>query len=209
MTRGAEPMSATNDVFERSASLSPSKLDRLRRFDATTWNEMTVTFAPLVLRWVARAGLQAEDASDVVQEVFRGVAKTIGDFRRDRPGDTFRGWLFAITKHKLAEFQRRRRKTPMAIGGSDALGRLHQLAVDHDADALDPEDGFTDLVQRVFAMIRCEFNDQDVEAFQRIVIDGESPADVARQLGCSTNSVYLAKSRILRRLRQGLFEDLD
>lgn len=191
---------------ETSASISPSTLERLRGLDDDAWHRMSIAFAPLVLRWVLRAGLNAEDAKDVVQEVFRGVAGNIATFRRDRPGDTFRGWLFSITKKKLSDFFRQRRKTPLAIGGSGALQALQQIAMDDDPEGLNPDDGMQALVQRVFAIIRCEFNEQDLLAFLRIVVAGERPVDVAHEIGCSVNSVYLAKSRILRRLRQELCE---
>src|SRR5690349_18372378 len=69
---------------------------------------------------------QPEDAADVAQEVFRTVAARIQDFRRDRPGDTFRGWLWTITRHKIGDHLRRLQRQPSAAGGSDAqMGLLN------------------------------------------------------------------------------------
>jgi RNA polymerase sigma-70 factor (ECF subfamily) len=77
--------------------------------------------------WCRQAGPPAEDAADVRQEVFRTVAQSIATFRRDRPGDSFRGWLYATTRSRVADFRRRADRQPRAAGGSDAHERLMEL----------------------------------------------------------------------------------
>jgi RNA polymerase sigma-70 factor (ECF subfamily) len=169
---------------------------------------MSEAFAPLVYRWVLRAGLNPEDAKDVVQDVFRAVIVKIADFHRERPGDSFRGWLFAITRNKLGDFYRRRLRSPRALGGSDALRRLQQVETDDTSADGSPDDGIKALCDRALRLIRSEFKESDWRAFLHVVVNGQPPGDIARDLNISVNSVYLAKSRILRRLRQEL-GDLD
>jgi RNA polymerase sigma-70 factor (ECF subfamily) len=189
------------------SSFSASTLGRLRTRDPAAWNRLSVVFAPLIYRWALRAGLRSEDAKDVVQEVFKTVLMRISDFRRDRPGDTFRGWLAAITHNKLGEHFRRSRKMPQAVGGSDAFRSLEQVEEVLDFD-LDPDCGLRSLSERVISFIRSEFRDDHWKAFLRIVIKGDTTEEVALDLKMSVNAVYLAKSRILCRLRQEL-GDLD
>src|SRR4051812_31651419 len=74
-------------------------LQRLRQNEPAAWEIMVRLYGPLVARWCARAGVHGADADDVAQEVFRVAAGKLDAFRRDRPGDTFRGWLRGITRN--------------------------------------------------------------------------------------------------------------
>src|SRR5438105_11562758 len=88
--RGGKPPSST----ETSLGL----LERARTDDAAAWGRLVALYAPLVFHWCRRWGLQEEDAADVFQEVFRSVASHLGGFRKERAGDTFRGWLRTIAR---------------------------------------------------------------------------------------------------------------
>jgi RNA polymerase sigma-70 factor (ECF subfamily) len=142
----------------------------------------------------------------VLQEVFLRVAARIGDFRRDQEGDTFRGWLWVITRHKLGDWMRSQRARETAAGGNDAQ-QLLQEAPDSSAFSWPKPGEAGDLHWRALDLIRTEFEERTWQAFWRVVIDGQLPADVAADLQMARNAVYLAKSRILRRLREVLGED--
>lgn len=163
---------------------------------------MAELYTPLIFRWCLRAGLQANAAEDIVQEVFRVVAARIDGFTRQRPDGTFRGWLWQITRNKLGDYFRHLRNHPSGLGGSDALERWHQLATPEEpSSAADADDGLSDLCRRGLELVRAEFRPSTWDAFWRVLVDGQSPEDVAESLGLSVNAVYLAKSRVLRRLR--------
>ena len=78
-------------------STAASLLEQARAHDPAAWRRLVALYGPLVYSWARRWGLPAEDAADVVQEVFRAVVAHLGQYRRDRPGDTFRGWLWTIS----------------------------------------------------------------------------------------------------------------
>ena len=192
------------------SSLTSSLLERLRNNSPEAWRRLVHLFGPLVYQWCRHRGLQTADAGDVGQEVFRAVAVNIVSFRRDRPGDTFRGWLWAITKSKLADHWRQRQNHPASPGGSAAEAYLanleaSQASLDHDPPPKTPGS----LYQRALGLIQKEFQERTWKAFWRVAIDRCSPADVAAELGLSANAVYLAKSRVLRRLREELGELLE
>src|SRR5262245_5033284 len=84
-----------------SEPTSLTLVDRVRTRDEDAWKRLVGLYSPLVLYWCGRWGVRGEDARDVVQEVFQAVAAGIADFRRDRPGDTFRGWLRGVTRNKV------------------------------------------------------------------------------------------------------------
>jgi len=195
---------------EGPGSIGSSLLERLKVESPEAWRRLVHLFGPLVYQWCRRQGLQAADATDVGQEVFRVVACRIGRFRRDRPADTFRGWLWTITRSKIADHWRRRERQPQATGGSTAQIRLDELAAAEPAGP-PPSDPPTEssLYQRGLQLIQDEFTERTWKAFWRVAVDGRSPAEVAAETGLSVNSVYLAKSRVLHRLREELGDLLE
>ncbi|HUY31871.1 MAG TPA: sigma-70 family RNA polymerase sigma factor [Pirellulales bacterium] len=86
-----------------SEATSTSLLERVKTHDALAWRRLLALYGPLVYHWARQKRLQDQDASDIVQEVFRNVATHIGSFRRDREGDSFRGWLWTITRNKIRD----------------------------------------------------------------------------------------------------------
>ena len=191
---------------EEPSSISSSLLDRLKADSPEAWRRLAHLFGPLVYQWCRHNRLQPADANDVGQDVFRAVALKIGRFRRDRPGDTFRGWLWTITKHKIADHWRHCQGLPMARGGSSVQLWFADLP-DGESEGLDQPSGSetpSSLYQRALELVQDDFELRTWKAFWRVVVDGCLPADVADELNVSANSVYLAKSRVLRRLHEEL-----
>src|SRR5947209_3757789 len=107
------PSPASSGRFEKergAAQATPvSLLERVRAHETGAWRRLVELYQPLVGSWCARAGLRGADAEDVGQEVFAAAAAGLDGFRRDRPGDTFRGWLRGITRNHVALHFRRNR----------------------------------------------------------------------------------------------------
>ena len=194
---------------ERSSSTSThrSLLQRARGRDPAAWERMVALYGPLVLGWCRGWGLREEDAADVFQEVFQAVAAHLGSFRRDRSGDTFRGWLRTITRNKVTDLHRRQDREPAAAGGSEARVRLAQVPQATPAEGSAEDDGAVrGLLHRALEMIRGEFEPRTWEAFWQTAVEGRAAADVGAELGMSPGAVRVAKSRVLHRLRAELGE---
>ena len=58
-------------------------------------------------------------------------------------------------------------------------------------------------------VMQAEFEPSSWRAFWSMVVEGHSAAEVAQQLGISVGAVYVAKSRVLARLRQELHAFMD
>jgi RNA polymerase sigma-70 factor (ECF subfamily) len=187
-----------------SPSTSLGLLERAKALDQAAWERLVSLYSPLVYRWCRQAGLQSADAADVGQEVFRSVARKIADFRREREGDTFRGWLRTITRNKIRDSFRRKRTEVAGVGGSEAQAHLLQVqAGAWDKDDRSGDDGDRKILyRRVIELVHQEFAERTWQAFWRVAVEEQPPAEVARALGMSVNAVYLAKSRVLRRLRE-------
>jgi RNA polymerase sigma-70 factor, ECF subfamily len=196
---GAEPGPLSSTATSRSL------LDRARADDPGAWERLVGLYGPLVYRWCRRWDLQDHDVADVLQEVFQAVVAHLAGFRKERPGDTFRGWLWRITRNKVHDHFRRLGREPRGAGGSDAqqrLARLPDLPPDDEPPA--EEAGERELFFRALDLIRDEFAERTWLAFWRTAVEGQAARDVAADLAMSAGAVRVAKSRVLHRLREEL-----
>jgi RNA polymerase sigma-70 factor, ECF subfamily len=204
----AQPDSSTPKAAPSGAT-SPSLLLRVQANQSGAWERLVDLYAPLVYHWCKRASLPAEDAADVFQEVFRSVAEHVAGFRRDRAGDTFRGWLRTITRNKIHDLFRRRAGQAAAVGGTDAQLRL--LAVPDPLAEDDPSDEKV-LHQQLHAtleLIRGEFEPRTWQAFWLVQMEGRDTGHVGRELGMTTAAVRKSRLRVLQRLRLELGDLLE
>jgi RNA polymerase sigma-70 factor (ECF subfamily) len=191
-----------------STATSHDLLDQLKADDAQAWDRLVFLYAPLVYRWCRRWDLRDQDIADILQDVFQAVAAHIATFRKERAGDTFRGWLRTIARNKVQDHFRRLGREPGGVGGTDAQIRLTNLPAAELADDEESTDetGERLLLRRGLDLIRDEFEDRTWKAFWETTIEGRDTKDVALDLQMSPGAVRVAKSRVLRRLREELGE---
>lgn len=193
------------DTFETS----PSLIDQARGHDPEAWRRLTAIYAPLVYGWARKAGVREDDAPDVVQDVFRIVSTSLVRFRRERPEDTFRGWLLTITRNEIRNhFRRRSKEASTGEGGTTSLDRIHQFPdgngrADTD-DWHDEEAARHEVLRRAAELIRNDFEPHTWQAFWRSVVEGHETADIAADLGMTSNAIRQARHRILVRLKATL-----
>jgi RNA polymerase sigma-70 factor, ECF subfamily len=189
------------------SSTSSTLLQRVKSHDTEAWRRLVRLHGPLVFLWSCRSGLAREDAADVAQEVWAAVAKHVAEFRRDRPGDTFRGRLWTITRNKARD--RLRGQEPSAVGGTSVQRAMAEIPDDQtDSSQLVPNERQI-LMRRALELIQPEFEDRTWKAFWRAAVDQRPAAEVAAELAITPGAVRQAKYRILRRLREemdGLLE---
>ncbi len=182
---------------------SLSLIDRLKvaRPEDDDWERLQAIYLPLIQRWLRRVpGLTAE-ADDLAQEVLVVVIRELARFERRREG-SFRAWLRTITANKARNYCKQRDRRP-AIEMDWADGFLEQL--------VDPESALSrewdrehdeHVVQKLLAAVKGDFSATTWGAFCRLTLDHLPAAQVAEELGMPENAVLLAKSRVIRRLRQ-------
>ena len=164
-------------------------------------------------RWfysgAGQANCPAAEVEDIAQDVFAAAAASLPGFRRDRPGDTFRGWLRGIARNHVLLYFRRSKGRPQPEGGSEALRRLQDLP---DALASPPEDEakeVSQLYRRAVEQVRSEFQESTWQMFWWTVIEGRTPTALAAELNVTAAAVRQAKSRVLRRLKQEMGELIE
>lgn len=188
------------DLPENWTGTSSSLIGRVKADEAGAWDRLVTLYAPLLYHWCRRWKLQDEDLADVFQEVFKTLVIRIGGFRRERANDTFRGWLFTITRNKVLDHFRRR--------GHEVGAPLADVPA---PAATDPEE--QEALRRLFLrgldLIRGEFEERTWQAFWRTAVDGRAPRDVAPELSMTSGAVRVAKSRVLQRLREELGDSAE
>jgi RNA polymerase sigma-70 factor, ECF subfamily len=196
-TNAGQPTGDTNP------SVTASLLERLRAGQAGAWERLAGLYGGTVYVWCRRAGVPEADAADVSQEVFTAVARRIAEFRRERPGDSFRGWLWTITRNKVRDHWRRHADQARAAGGTTAQEVMQQVPEGAAPDSKVGAEGEPgDLYRRALELIRSEFEERTWRAFLMVTAEARLPADVAAELGTTPGAVYIAKSRVLKRLRE-------
>ena len=185
-------------------STSISLLRRLKQAAPDeAWRRFVDLYTPLLYHWVRRQGINAFDAADVVQEVFAVLVEKLPDFHYDSNG-SFRAWLRTVARNKCHDRHRinSKRKADVTI---DWVEPSHADDIELFSEA---EYGRA-LAQRALELMQTEFETKTWRACWESVVAGRSTTEISQELGISPNSVYLAKSRVLRRLREELDGLLD
>jgi RNA polymerase sigma-70 factor (ECF subfamily) len=165
------------------------------------WQEFVDLYGSVIYGFARKRGLQDADAADLMQDVLRSVSSAIGRLDYDRKHGTFRGWLFTITRNKVFNFLSARRIRPMASGDS----ATNQLLAEEPA-AADGADTWELEYQRRLASlamerVKSEFQNNTWQAFWLTAVEGLAAAEVAKRVGISPGAIYVAKSRVLARLK--------
>lgn len=175
--------------------------------DVESWSSFVATYRPLVFGFLRRRGLQDADAADLTQEVLSRVAAAIKAFEYDPAKGSFRGWLFTIVENCLRRFLAHE---PGQRGSGDTrmlrhLARLPAKAGAAGTNAAEDEwnrEYQRHLLQRAADEVCDEFQDDTWRAFWATAVDGRSPKAVAAELGMTVAAVYMAKHRVVSRLRE-------
>jgi RNA polymerase sigma-70 factor (ECF subfamily) len=186
---------------------SPSLVKRLASTPTDDdWRRLDELYRPLLRAWMKRAGVPASDVDDLVQDVLAVVFRKIGGFERRGKG-AFRAWLRTILTNQMGDYFGRQKRVPTATGDSGFLRRLGELespdcALSRLWDREHDEHVLAEAIKQVQG--QGDVTPVTWEAFRRHAREGEPAVQVAEALGLSLNAVLLAKSRVLKRLRQEL-----
>jgi RNA polymerase sigma-70 factor (ECF subfamily) len=183
----------------------PSLLERLRNpTESNTWHYFVALYTPLLYKWARGRGLQEADAGDLVQDVLVVLLRKLPEFRYD-PSKSFRAWLHTVALNCWRDRERRKASRPIE-GGAEGLA----LPVVPDSAEEFAEAEYRDyLFRRALELMQADFNPTTWKACWEHVVSGKTAAEVASELGITPGAVYVARSRVLARLRQELLHLID
>ncbi|MEO1529402.1 MAG: sigma-70 family RNA polymerase sigma factor [Planctomycetota bacterium] len=175
--------------------------------DSEAWDQFAEIYSPLVFDFARRGGMQDSDAADLVQEVMQEVATSIKQFDYDPAVGKFRSWLYKIAKRTSGHLRRRQARQPKGSGDSGAIQDLLNVADSNES----LEEAWNQQYQRQLIRwaadkIRDDFQKATWSAFWMTAVEGAPPQRVAEQLRLSVGSVYVAKNRVIKKLRMKIRE---
>jgi RNA polymerase sigma factor (sigma-70 family) len=183
-----------------------SLLVRLRDpHDRDAWGHFVEVYGPLIYGYARRRGLQDADAADVTQEVLQQLSHALPEFAYDRSRGTFRGWLFTLVHHRVYDLATRSRKREQGSGDTG-----HQLSLEQRPAPVQEAEWNEEWQRRLFQCaaewVRSSFEEPTWQAFWLTAVEGRKASDVASELGLTVGAVYIAKSRVVAKIKERVRE---
>lgn len=170
--------------------------------DDSAWRQFNEIYFPVLVAYARRRDCQQTDAEDIAQQCMTVISRSIQGFDYDPAKGRFKNWLFRIVENKMTDFRRKR---------NEAIGKTRDFQRTDPSTPTPQEIWDRQWEQQHFRWsldkIRCEVPAKTFTAFEMYALEQQPVALVSSQLGLTENQVYLAKSRILARLRQVMVEN--
>jgi len=181
---------------------STAILEGLRdRDNRTVWEAYVGRYRPLLIGYCKKLGLTGTDADDVAQEALLAFAKRYREGAYDRERGRLRAWLFGIVRNALADWRRQRPARDVQPATEGTTGFFARIPDGDRLADLWEEEWRKAVVRQCMEAVSSEVEPTTYRAFELFACQGWSAAQVAEHLGITTNAVFLAKHRVLRRMR--------
>lgn len=186
----------------------PSLIVRLTdQHDQAAWWDFVEIYEPFLAHLARRSGVPRGHVDDVTQQILMAVARSVRQFSDDGEEASFRRWIGRVARNTVIKYMTRMRRHVVGQGGSEALQRWDRVADDEDSALSDQYDH--ELVVWAANSVRKEFSESSWQAFWQTLIEGRNVDVVAQDLGLSRGAVYMARSRIVKRIRDKVAEVLQ
>ena len=169
--------------------------------DAEAWAQFVDLYGPLIYRFGKRKGLQDADAADLMQDVMQRISQSIKKFEYNPAIGRFRSWLFLIANQSISNLAKKIAKQPRGSGDSN-VARLIEEAASEDEEAVWEDEYRQHLLGWAMEQIKNQFTETTWMAFCRTAIDNRDAQQTADELGMTVGAVYIAKSRVTKKLKE-------
>ena len=176
--------------------------------DALAWSQFMAIYQPVVYRVSRRRGLQHADAEDLCQQVFLSVAKAVENWHAQPEGPRFRNWLGRVTRNAILNAMTRT-KPDRGTGSASVQDLLLDIPDCGDMTTALLNESRMEAFRWAARQVQTEFSASTWTMFHETTIGGRSIADVAKTLGSSSGAVYVARCRVMQRIKDKVNEVSD
>lgn len=190
-------------------------LERARQRDEGAWATIVKLYSPLVYRWCKRSGMSYHDIENLSQEVFTVAYRKLDRFQKRAESDSFRAWLYTLVKNKRIDWLRQRKKEVDAVGGSQIIKLQQQIPDELTGESEEGDEPYQEnlfLYNQAIDLIQQEFSERDRQIIEALLSEHKMPNEIAEEFGISRNTVYIVRSRVLKKMREqfaGLFGEIE
>jgi RNA polymerase sigma factor (sigma-70 family) len=177
-------------------------IQRASRNESGAWELLDELYRPFVTCWFSVHIQNLVDVDDLTQEVLTTVFRELPAFDHSGRTGAFRKWLRTICLNRLLGYRRQLQVRGGAVGGSEFAARLNEIPDESDLEKSWNLEHDAAVLRFLFQRIETTFEAQTISVFRRLVIDGVAVAEVAGEFSISIGAAYVARSRVLRKLRE-------
>jgi RNA polymerase sigma-70 factor (ECF subfamily) len=173
--------------------------------DRAAWDQFVDQYAPRIFHWCRRHQLQEQDAADVTQDVLYKLVRAMESFQYDANRGTFRAWLSTVTTNAIRDLVKSRQRPGRGSGDTIMVQVMASIEDEKAVDALTDaiEAGYRqELLHEAEQKIRQRVQERTWRAYQMAAVEQRPPLEVAEELEMRVAEVYVAKSRVLKMLRE-------
>ena len=172
------------------------------RDNAVAWSQFFERYQPMLVCFAKRLGLNESDAQDAAQETLMAFVSSYREGGYDRERGRLRTWLFGIASHKVRDMQRKRNREMVITDNADSTAFLNKIPDDEHLSRVWEAEWQQAIVRHCLTEVRKQVKPRTMEAFELFALQGLPAEQVAARLGMTENAVWIAKNRVLTRLRE-------
>lgn len=177
-------------------------IEQARLREPGAWDALDHLYRPFVLAWFRGQLRNSLDAEDLTQDVLTVVHQELPAFEHSGRRGAFRRWLRTICMNRLLGYRRNQSLRGKAIGGSDFHALVQEVADTTDRSAQWDREYAEATLRFLFQRVEASFELRSIQIFRRLALDNLPAAEVAKEFGMTVGAVYVARSRVLRKLRE-------
>ena len=195
----SDPLTAVTTTFLLERLKDPN--------DQAVWHEFIERYRPMIVRTARRTGLNQEDAQDAAQMALMAFFTAYREGKYDREKGRLRHWLFGIARHWILNtFDKRLKRQVDVSNQADQTDFFARQPADDQLEQVWEQEWREATLRHCLDQVRTEFDPRTYQAFELFAQQGLPAQKVAEQLGVTSNAVFIAKHRILKRIRELLPE---
>lgn len=188
-----------------------SLLVRLKDWDDNeSWKTFFETYWKLIYSSGIKSGLSDAEAQDLVQETVTEVARKMRDFKYDPALGSFKGWLLNLTRWRIVDqFRKRRKDSPMHSFASEDGSRTSVIESLPDEQTFNLEmtweaEWEKNLVDAALHRVKRKVGARQYQLFDLYVMKEWKIKDISKTLNVSADQIYQAKFRVSRVMKEEL-----